>query len=57
MEMMAKDWTARILQHEVDHLNGTLITGGITTIYIQIYVGDLGMGFELFGALSTGYPD
>lgn len=26
VEVKAKDWTARILQHEMDHLHGTLIT-------------------------------
>ena len=29
VEVKAKDWTARILQHEMDHLHGTLITGAV----------------------------
>ena len=27
MEVEATDWTARIIQHEMDHLDGQLITG------------------------------
>ena len=27
VEVTAKDWTARVMQHELDHLGGTLISG------------------------------
>ena len=27
VEVEARDWTARIIQHEMDHLDGHLITG------------------------------
>ncbi|XP_023341281.1 peptide deformylase, mitochondrial-like [Eurytemora carolleeae] len=26
VELVAKDWTARIIQHEMDHLSGIMIT-------------------------------
>ncbi len=36
IKIKAKDWLARILQHEIDHLNGVLFTDLATEVWEPI---------------------
>jgi peptide deformylase len=34
MRIKAKDWMARIFQHEIDHLNGVIFTDRATKVWM-----------------------